>query len=79
MLEKQKMERINELARKQKTVGLSEPEKAEQHTLRQEYLAKFRATFRSQLDNIEFTDEPAETCGVSGVQMRLDSEHKEHK
>lgn len=45
--------RINELARKSKAEGLTEEEKAEQARLRQEFLAKFRANFRAQLENIE--------------------------
>lgn len=45
--------RINELARKSKTEGLSEEEKAEQADLRQKYLANFRANFRNQLNNID--------------------------
>lgn len=56
MLEKEKMDRINELARKKKQSGLSETELAEQDALRQEYLAKFRETFRAQLENIEIVD-----------------------
>ena len=43
--------RINELARKAKTEGLSEDEVMEQTALRQEYLAVFRANLTAQLDN----------------------------
>jgi uncharacterized protein YnzC (UPF0291/DUF896 family) len=56
MLDKEKMERINELARKKKEGGLSKEEQAEQHGLRQEYLARFRETFRAHLDCIEVID-----------------------
>ena len=35
---------------KSKTVGLTEVEKAEQQTLRQEYLADIKASLRSQLE-----------------------------
>ena len=49
--------RINELARKSKTEGLTVAEKAEQAVLRQEWLAKFRENFKKQLDRIEFVDE----------------------
>ncbi len=49
--------RINELARKAKAEGLTEAEKEEQKVLREEWLGKFRANFRAQLDNIEFVDE----------------------
>lgn len=49
--------RINELARKAKTEGLTEAEKVEQTALRLEWIEKFKANFRAQLDNIEFVDE----------------------
>lgn len=48
---KEKIARINELAHKSKTEGLTEAEKAEQQALRQEYLADFRRSFRSQLEH----------------------------
>lgn len=50
-MDKQKIDRINELARKSKTVGLDEAEAAEQAALRAEYIADFRAGLRGQLDN----------------------------
>ena len=45
-------DRHNELARKQKTVGLTEEEKAEQQKLRDEFRAIFRSNFAMQLDTI---------------------------
>ena len=51
------LDRINELARKQKTVGLTDEEKQEQATLRQEYIAAFRQSLRSQLDSCYVMDE----------------------
>lgn len=50
------MQRINELARKSRKDSLTEAEKEEQKRLRGEYLAAFRANFRSLLDSIEFVD-----------------------
>ena len=47
-------DRINELARKEKTVGLTEKEKAEQAKLRDEFRAAFRRNFAAQLENTEF-------------------------
>ena len=47
---KEKIARINELAKKSKTTGLTEAEKAEQQALRQEYLADVKASLRAQLD-----------------------------
>lgn len=47
-------DRINELARKEKSVGLTKEEKAEQQKLRDEFRAIFRANFAMQLDNTVF-------------------------
>ncbi|WP_028561169.1 DUF896 domain-containing protein [Paenibacillus pinihumi] len=49
--------RINELSRKNKSVGLTEEEKAERDMLRKQYLNIFKNNFRNQLDAIEWTDE----------------------
>ncbi len=56
-MEKSRVERINELARKAKTVGLSEEETIERDRLRQEYLAAFRKNLHAQLDNTYLVDE----------------------
>ena len=56
MLDKIKMERINELARKKKECGLTDDEIEEQNELRQEYLEKFRENFKAHLDCIEVVD-----------------------
>ncbi|MNP05775.1 hypothetical protein D3C76_977350 [compost metagenome] len=51
------VERINELARKQKAGGLTEEELQERAALREIYLQNIRRNFRDQLDSIEFTDD----------------------
>ena len=56
MLEKKKIDRINELARASKVRELDESEKAEQAALRKEYLENFRAGFKAQLEQIEIVD-----------------------
>ncbi|MBC3898273.1 DUF896 domain-containing protein [Acetobacterium malicum] len=56
MITKEKIDRINELARKKKECGLSEDESDEQMTLRAEYLSAIRTNLRAQLDNIEIVD-----------------------
>ncbi len=49
--------RINELAHKKKTVGLTPAELAEQRELYRIYLGNIRAQLKAQLDNIEIADE----------------------
>ena len=54
---KEKIERINELARKSRTAdGLTEEEKAEQAELRQEYRDSIKASLIGHLENIEIVD-----------------------
>ena len=55
-MHQKRLDRINELARKQKSERLTEAEKAEQKKLREEYLADFRKTLRGQLENITFVE-----------------------
>ena len=52
-MEKQKIDRINELYRKSKAEGLTDAERKEQKILRQEYLELVRRNLRSQLNNID--------------------------
>lgn len=47
----EKIDRINELARKSKSVGLTDDEKAEQTALRNEYRQSVVGNLASQLDN----------------------------
>ena len=50
-MEKEKIARINELAKKSKSEGLTPEETAEQKALREEYIRDFRASFGGILDN----------------------------
>lgn len=52
-----KIQRINELARKQKAEGLTEEEKAEQAELRREYIESYRRSLIAQLENTYVVDE----------------------
>ena len=47
----EKINRINELARKQKSEGLTEEEKAEQFALRREYIDAYKQSLIAQLEN----------------------------
>ena len=60
-MEKAKLDRINELARKSKEAGLTDLEKEEQKVLRQEFIAEIRADFRATLESIEFVEETEQT------------------
>ena len=50
-MDKEKIDRINVLARKSRAEGLTEEEKEEQQALRDEYRASVRANFASTLDH----------------------------
>lgn len=51
------IQRINELAKKSKTIGLTQEEIVEQKELRKVYIDAFKQSMRQQLDNIKFVDE----------------------
>ena len=69
---KEKIERINALARKAKAEGLTEEELAEQKALREEYILEFRAQFRGTLENtvVQYPD---------GTRKKLDEIRDEAK
>ena len=60
MITKELVDRINELAKKAKTVGLTEEETEERQRLREMYLAAFRENLKAQLDNIRFVEDMTE-------------------
>ena len=53
MFDQKTLDRINELAKKNKAEGLSAEELAEREVLRKDYLAHFRSHFKSRLENIK--------------------------
>ncbi|HIY30006.1 MAG TPA: DUF896 domain-containing protein [Candidatus Mediterraneibacter avicola] len=55
-MEKQKINRINELYRKSKAEGLTEAERKEQKLLREEYITLVRRNLRGQLNNIDIEE-----------------------
>ena len=56
-MEQSKLDRINALARKAKTVGLTDAERAEQQRLRDEYRAAFKRSLVASLENTVLVDE----------------------
>lgn len=57
-MEQEKIDRINELAKKAKDVGLTPEEKEEQRLLRNEYIQQYRQGLKNVLDNtyIQYED-----------------------
>ena len=56
MVTQKDIDRINELARKSKTEGLTNEEKAEQKELRVKYINGFKESLESQLKGITVVD-----------------------
>ncbi len=63
MITEEMIARINELARKKKSEGLTTEETAEQLQLRETYLKAFRESLRAQLDQIKFVEDLPEGEG----------------
>ena len=59
-MEQSKLDRINALARKARTEGLTAEEAAEQQQLRSEYIASFRRSLQATLDTVYVEDENGE-------------------
>lgn len=63
--------RINELARKSRTEGLTPEEQKEQKELREAYIAGFRRSLQAQLDNTV-------VLNPDGTSYRLKQKRKGH-
>ena len=55
-MEKSRIERLNELAKKAKSSSLTSSELTERDQLRKEYIAAFRANLKATLDNTVVID-----------------------
>jgi len=56
MLSKEKIARINELAKKSKEQGLNKEEAKEQSKLRSEYLDSFRSSMKNTIEKVRVFD-----------------------
>ena len=65
-MSKTRLERINELAAKAKTVGLTAEEIAERDVQRREYVAAVLGNVRAQLDNTYVVDEQGNKRPLKG-------------
>ena len=86
MITKDKIERINFLARKKKAEGLTTEELEEQQGLRAEYLESVRANLKSQLDNIEILSPDyeksyteADKAHISQMNEKLAAEYEDEQ
>ena len=78
-MENSYLKRINELAKKAKSEGLSEEEIEERDILRKRYIAEFRRSFQNILDNtkIEYPDGSSEK--LSDYRKPTDKQHRSTK
>lgn len=53
IMDEKSINRINELARKKKSEGLTEEEQNEQKELYRQYIDEFKASLRTQLENTD--------------------------
>jgi uncharacterized protein YnzC (UPF0291/DUF896 family) len=56
-MNQEKIDRINALFHKSKSVGLTEEEKAEQAALRKDYIETIRSSLRGNLNSISIQEE----------------------
>ena len=70
MVTQKDIDRINELARKSKTEGLTDAEKAEQKELRVKYINGFKESLESQLKGITVVE-------PDGSKHKLDKKTKQ--
>ncbi len=69
MITKEMIDRINILAHKQRSTGLTEEEKKEQHQLRKQYLSAIRKQVIDQLEAVKKAQNGSCSCGC---------DHKHH-
>ncbi|MCU9532967.1 DUF896 family protein [Streptococcus sp. CSL10205-OR2] len=56
-MKQEKIDRINELAKKKKMQGLTPEEKVEQAALRKEYIEGYRRTIKHHIEGLKLVDE----------------------
>ncbi|TRM12481.1 DUF896 domain-containing protein [Lentibacillus cibarius] len=76
MISKEKLERINKLAKKSKEEGLTVKEQAEQKELRKEYLQNVRKSFKNQLKSMTVKDPKGEDVTPKKVRDLQEKDQK---
>lgn len=77
-MEKTKLDRINELARKAKAEGLTAEETVERAALRREYIEAFRASTRATLESIRIQEEDGTLTPLKKREEGAKSHHHHH-
>lgn len=78
---KDSLSRINELAKKSKKEGLTETERKEQQSLRQEYLRNVRQSFKNQFKSMTVRDPDGKDVTpdkVKDLQQKDEWKDREH-
>ena len=81
MMDNIKIDRINALAHKQKSVGLTEEEKIEQAKLRREYLDAIKGNLRAHLNNIDIKEKDGSITNLEekkAIRKQIFKARKEH-
>lgn len=79
MLSKDKLNRINELAKKANETGLTTAEQKEQQRLREEYLSNVRSSFKNQLKTMTVIDPRGNDVTPAKVRELQQKEAKKKK
>ena len=78
MLSKEKIARINELAKKSKTVGLTPQEAKEQTKLRGEYLQSLRKSMSNTIENLKIIDPEGNDVTPNKVKLIKEQKNRLH-
>ena len=68
---KERLDRINELAKKDRSVGLTPEEKIERQKLREAYLKDFRAGLRDQIEHTQVEQKGSKNSTRTRLARRL--------
>src|SRR5699024_11922847 len=78
MMSKEKLARINDLAKKSKAEGLNKKEKQEQTKLREEYLQNIRKSFTNQISTLTVIDPEGNDVTPEKVKKMKEKRSEEH-
>ena len=75
-MDKKMLDRISELSRKKRSIGLTAEEQAEQQELYKVYLSEIRAQFSSTLDNVSIKEKDGKVVPFKEAYTKKNSEEK---